>query len=123
MIRVRQSQKARSRTTPTRVRAKPVRGPGGPPGTANGPPSSHPARDWWVGRRPSPCERHDGRCAYTGQEPHRCPRCHRSWRAIVACECAGCRGNHRKWHDERDKATEEKAAQRRAARALREYVR
>jgi hypothetical protein len=106
----------------TRVRQTPAGRSGGPPGTAARPSSRDPRRDWWVGPGPSPCERHNGLCAYTGQEPHRCPRCHRSWRAIVACECAGCRDNHRKWHDERDKTAEETRARMRAVRALKDDV-
>jgi hypothetical protein len=30
----------------------------------------------------SPCPHHDGRCAYLGTEPDRCPVCHRTWLAI-----------------------------------------
>lgn len=30
-----------------------------------------------------PCTRHHGHCAYTADDPARCPTCHRAWQRIT----------------------------------------
>jgi hypothetical protein len=70
------------------------------------------------------CERHEGKCAYTGAEPDRCPRCHATWDVIASPHSAaypnqggGPREAHERWHDVRDAAAARRLAARRAARA------
>jgi hypothetical protein len=70
------------------------------------------------------CERHGGMCAYTGQEPGRCPRCHSTWAAISTPHHArypdqggGTPAQHEAWHDRRDAAAAKHLAARRLNRA------
>jgi hypothetical protein len=48
------------------------------------------------------CPRHRGFCAYTGSEPDRCPRCHRSW-SVVTGKDRETRERHTADHDTADR--------------------
>lgn len=65
------------------------------------------------------CERHDGKCAYGGTEPDRCPACHSLWSVILACKHDGCgsREAHEAVHAQRDARLERKTSRRAAQRA------
>lgn len=49
------------------------------------------------------CVRHNGQCAYSGQEQDRCPGCHTTLDALTRCSCNMCRGtfeDHLRRHEE-----------------------
>jgi hypothetical protein len=70
------------------------------------------------------CLRHENKCAYSGDEPDRCPLCHSTYDAIAAPHSAaspdtggGDRAAHEAWHARRDARADRSREARRAARA------
>ena len=58
---------------------------------------------------PEVCSRHGGHCVYTGTEPDRCPRCHRSW-SKVATDVIDGRLDTRELHEARHDREDAKRA-------------
>ncbi len=50
------------------------------------------------------CPRHGGHCAYSPDDPDRCPFCHSTWEKIERCHCPddGSRESHLAVHARRD---------------------
>jgi hypothetical protein len=68
----------------------------------------------------SPCPHHYGLCAYSGDEPGTCPRCHVPWADIETGTGPGDgpRAEHRQWHGASGARESRKAARRRSPAML-----